>query len=101
MISQAVKSIANNTIIGLLGGEDTPAVELLAARLPEMLLRVDTVCVIVGLSVPTIYRLMSHQKFPRPIRLTGHARAWRLTDVMGWIDTRAQERGGDAVEGSE
>ena len=62
--------------------------ELLAAALRKMLLRVDTVCKITGLSVPTIYRLMSQGHFPRPLKITSHARAWRLSDVDAWIDSR-------------
>jgi prophage regulatory protein len=64
--------------------------ELLAAPLQKILLRVDTVCTITGLSVPTIYRLMSQGLFPRPLKITSHARAWRLSDINAWIDSRVQ-----------
>jgi prophage regulatory protein len=87
----AIKDIATKAVVELLGVESKPAAELLAARLPEMLLRIDTVCNIIGLSVPTVYRLMSEGQFPRPLRLTGHARAWRLSDVMGWIASRPRD----------
>jgi len=62
--------------------------ELLAASLREMLLRIDAVCIITGLSVPTIYRMMSQGYFPRPLKITSHARAWRLSDINAWIDSR-------------
>ena len=62
--------------------------DLLAASLREMLLRVDAVCTITGLSVPTIYRMMSQGGFPRPLKITSHARAWRLSDINAWIDSR-------------
>ena len=68
--------------------------ELLAASLRELLLRIDTVCAITGLSVPTIYRMMSEGSFPRPLKITSHARAWKLSDINAWIDSR--ELGGSA-----
>jgi prophage regulatory protein len=61
-----------------------------AASLSEMLLRVDSVCKVTGLSVPTIYRLMSKDDFPRPVKLTSYARAWKLSEVMAWIDSRPE-----------
>ena len=61
---------------------------LLAASVRELLLRIDAVCTITGLSVPTIYRLMSQGCFPRPLKITSHARAWKLSDINAWIDSR-------------
>jgi len=88
-------ALTTKTVAHLLGDENEPSTSLLAASLREMLLRVDTVSTITGLSVQTIYRLMSQEAFPRPVRITGHARAWKLSEVMGWIDSR--ERGGDQL----
>lgn len=62
--------------------------ELLTASLREILLRIDSVCAITGLSVPTIYRMMSQGGFPRPLKITSHARAWKLSDINAWIDSR-------------
>jgi prophage regulatory protein len=90
VLDHIVKDIATKAVADLLGIENNATAELLAAKLPDMLLRADTVSAIVGLSVPTLYRLMAQGEFPRPLRLTGHARAWRLSTVMGWIDGRAQ-----------
>jgi prophage regulatory protein len=93
VLDHAVKDIATKAVVDLLGIENNATTtELLAAKLPDMLLRADTVSAIVGLSVPTLYRLMAQGEFPRPLRLTGHARAWRLSTVVGWIDDRAQDR---------
>jgi prophage regulatory protein len=64
------------------------ATVLLAASLPEMLLRAHAVCAITGLSVPTVYRLIAKGDFPRPVQITGHARAWKLSELMGWIESR-------------
>jgi prophage regulatory protein len=62
--------------------------ELLATPPQEVLLRIGSVCTITGLSVPTIYRMMPQGGFPRPLKITSHARAWKLSDINAWIDSR-------------
>ncbi len=91
MLDAAVKEIATKTVSDLLGVENKPGKELLAASLREMLLRIDAVCAVTGLSMPTIYRLMSRGQFPRPVKITGYARAWKLSEVMRWIDSRERD----------
>jgi prophage regulatory protein len=71
--------------------EDKPSAALLAASVRDFLLRAPDVCAITGLSVPTIYRLMSRGKFPRPLKITRTARAWRLTEITAWVDSRDRE----------
>jgi len=96
MLDSAVREATAKAVSELLGIENKPATELLAASLREMLLRIETVCAITGLSVPTVYRLMSQGGFPRPVKLTGYARAWKLSDIMAWIDTRERDVTGTA-----
>ncbi len=91
MLETAIRDAAAKAIGDLLGLDNSPTTELLAASLREMLLRVDTVSTITGLSVPTLYRLMSQGEFPRPLKITGHARAWKLSEVMDWIDNRERD----------
>lgn len=74
----------------LLGTDRQPGTALLAASLRDMLLRIETVCTITGLSVATVYRLLAKGDFPRPVMITSHARAWRLSEIMDWIDQRAR-----------
>jgi prophage regulatory protein len=76
----------------LIGLDDNPGAALLAASVRDVLIRVGNVCAITGLSVPTIYRLMSQNKFPRPVKITNTARAWKLSEITAWVDSR--ERGG-------
>jgi len=90
MLENAIRDAAARAVGDLLG-LNAPTAELLAASLREILLRVDTVCTITGLSVPTVYRLMSQGGFPRPLKITGHARAWKLSEVMAWIDSREHD----------
>jgi prophage regulatory protein len=88
----APKDVVGNPASYLIGLDGQPGAALLAASVRDVLLRIDTVCAISGLSVPTIYRLMSRNKFPRPVKITNTARAWRLSEVTAWVDSR--ERGG-------
>jgi predicted DNA-binding transcriptional regulator AlpA len=67
--------------------------DLLASCIPELCLRIGTVSSITGLSVPTIYREIAHKRFPRPIKITAGARAWRLSEIMNWIETRERDQG--------
>lgn len=72
----------------LIGLDGKPGAALLAASVRDVLVRIDSVCAITGLSVPTIYRLMSRKKFPRPLKITTTARAWKLSEVTAWVDSR-------------
>jgi predicted DNA-binding transcriptional regulator AlpA len=54
-------------------------------------LRIGLVSSITGLSVPTIYREIARNRFPRPIKITAGARAWKVSDLMDWIDSRERD----------
>lgn len=43
-----------------------------------------------GLSRSTLYRFMSLQTFPLPVRLGARAVGWRSADVRAWIDSRRE-----------
>lgn len=47
----------------------------------------------VGLSKPTIYRLMGEGKFPRPLKLSAHRVAWRVLDIDNWLANLPQAGG--------
>lgn len=56
---------------------DAPASVLIdAAELARML----------SVSKPTIWRMLSGQKIPEPIRLTSQCLRWRRDSVLAWID---------------
>ena len=52
-------------------------------RLPEVLARV-------GLSRPTLYRLIRDATFPRPLALGPSAVGWRASDIDRWIADRQE-----------
>jgi prophage regulatory protein len=72
----------------LIGLEGKPGAALLAASVRDILVRITDVCEITGLSVPTIYRLMGRNRFPRPVKITNTARAWKLSEITAWVDSR-------------
>jgi prophage regulatory protein len=76
----------------LIGPEGKSGAALLAASVRDVLVRITDVCAITGLSVPTIYRLMSRNAFPRPLKITGSARAWKLSEIMAWVDSRERNQ---------
>lgn len=51
-------------------------------------LRLPSVIRMTGLARSTIYRLVSEQQFPAPVRLGARAVAWRRTDLEQWSETR-------------
>ena len=87
-----LKNTAVDAASYLIGLDDKSGAAFLAASVRDVLIRIDDVCRITGLSVPTIYRLMSQHKFPRPVKITTTARAWKLSEVTAWVESR--ERGG-------
>ncbi len=80
-------------ISDLLGVELDPENSLIASCIQDLCLRIGAVSSITGLSVPTIYREIAQDRFPRPIKITAGARAWKLSEIMGWIETRERDQG--------
>jgi prophage regulatory protein len=61
----------------------------------ERLIRIDEVKRLTGISTATLYRKISANEFPRPVRLGAVARAWPLSEVQDWIAGRIELRGGN------
>ena len=91
MSSAVLKDAAVDPASYLIGVDGKPGAAFLAASVRDVLIRIDNVCAISGLSVPTIYRLMAKGVFPRPVKITGTARAWKLSEIASWIETRERE----------
>jgi len=51
-------------------------------------LRMSSVVRRTGLGRSTIYRVMSEDKFPSPVRLGGRAVGWRRVDLDRWSASR-------------
>lgn len=61
------------------------------ARMPEVMR-------MVGLSKPSIYRMIAAGKFPASVRLGDVAVGWLRAEVAQWIAERVGERGGRIAE---
>jgi prophage regulatory protein len=59
----------------------------LVATMPR-LLRLPQVMALVGLAEPTLYAEMNAGRFPRPVKITRRASAWREDDLIAWLATR-------------
>jgi predicted DNA-binding transcriptional regulator AlpA len=90
-MSAILKDAASDAASYLIGLDNKPGAAFLAASVRDVLIRIDTVCAITGLSVPTIYRLMTQNGFPRPVKITNTARAWKLSEIAAWVDSRERE----------
>ena len=53
-----------------------------------VLLRISEVVQLLGISKPTVYRLMNEGEFPRPIRLSKARVAWLQADLDKWLESR-------------
>lgn len=62
----------------------------IASRPPHRLLRLPEVRSRVGLSRSTIWRRIRAREFPRPVKISTHAVAWRETDISDWISGRQE-----------
>jgi predicted DNA-binding transcriptional regulator AlpA len=87
MLENAVREAAAQAVCDLLKMEPKPGTQFLAASIREALLPAHLVSAISGLTVSAIYREMRHGRFPRPLKITNAARAWRLSEVLAWIDS--------------
>ena len=52
------------------------------------LLRLSKVIDLCGLQKSAIYKLLSENQFPRPVKLGPRAIAWRSDEVQTWINAR-------------
>jgi prophage regulatory protein len=86
---------AKRSVCEMLGVSTEDA--FLGSCVPDVCLRIGVVSSITGLSVPTIYREIAQGRFPRPIKITAGARAWKLSEVMDWINTRERDCGPHAA----
>ena len=58
--------------------------------LQPLLLRMSSVVRLTGLGRSTIYRLMATREFPRPVRLSARAVAWRREELDRWSEARVR-----------
>jgi len=57
-------------------------------EMSQRFLRMAQLRQITGLSKSTIYRLEELGRFPARLKLTGRASAWRMGEVLRWMEAR-------------
>ena len=73
---------------------DQPAttlrVDRRAKQPPEIrFIRIKEVTAICGMSKTTVYEAIKHAGFPKPVRLYGRTTAWVKSEVLQWVQLRA------------
>lgn len=59
----------------------------LAEKPPECLIRIKEVCLLVGISRSTLYKMIGEGSFPNPLDLGSRFKAWQKQTVINWIAT--------------
>lgn len=54
----------------------------------QQLVRLSEVSDVTTLSKASIYRLLKGGRFPTPVRIGERRVAWKLSDVMSWVEQR-------------
>lgn len=73
------KSIKSSQILG------APSTCKLSEKPPESLLRIQEVCLILGISRSTLYRMVNDGQFPKALDLGPRYKAWQKSTVTEWI----------------
>jgi prophage regulatory protein len=84
---RTISAAANSAPGGHLQAASTVAL-VMAAQ--PILLRLPMVMRITGLARSTIYKLISQNQFPVPIRLSTRAVAWLQSEIETWVASRAR-----------
>lgn len=66
---------------------DPLSTDKLAEKPPECLIRIKEVCLMVGVSKTTIYRMVNNGEFPAPLDLGPRFKAWQKKTVIDWINS--------------
>ena len=73
------KSIKSSQIL------DAPPTCKLSKKPPKSLLRIQEVCLILGISRSTLYRMVNDGQFPKALDLGPRYKAWQKSTVTEWI----------------
>lgn len=63
----------------------------------ERFIRLPEVQQISGMGKTSIYAAINAGRFPAQYKITGKNSAWRLSEVMAWMDSFQPQRNGGAV----
>lgn len=67
-------------------------------ELPDIaLVRLPAARSLVGLGGSAIYKMMAEGRFPKSVKITGYAVAWRMGDLRAWLANPTGWRPADAA----
>lgn len=58
----------------------------------EKLIRPNTLAEKLGVSIPTLYRLMKKPEFPNKIRISSQAIGFKESEISNWMDNQIETR---------
>lgn len=61
----------------------------------RVLLKVEAVTALIGVSRATLYRMVNAGDFPKPLQLSPKRVAWLQAEVDAWFQTKIEERSGE------
>jgi len=59
---------------------------------PNKLLRIADVSTKTTIAKSTLWLMMSENRFPKPVKLSGAINVWRESDIDDWIDEKFKEK---------
>lgn len=59
--------------------------------LPDRVIRTAELCKMLGMSRPTVYRLLKSGDLPAGLHIGPKARGWRLSTIMRWLDAKEEQ----------
>lgn len=57
---------------------------------PQLIYRMNDLTQVLGLSQSLLYKMVSEDRFPKPVELGPRAVGWRVQDVQAWVDALPQ-----------
>lgn len=73
-------------------GKESMSTTSTPTRTPSRLIRRPEAQGLTGLPKSTLYGYVATGEFPAPVRLSARSVAWRLDDILAWIESRQSAR---------
>jgi prophage regulatory protein len=84
------RTVLAATSLAPVGRPQAPEAVALVMAAQPILLRLPMVMRITGLARSTIYKLISQNQFPVPIKLSKRAVAWLQSEIENWVSSRVR-----------
>lgn len=68
-------------------------VKFAAEPVVERLVRMPEVCAMLGVRPRSVYRMIDRGQLPKPVKIAGRCKAYRLRDIQDYIQRALQGQG--------